>query len=101
MEVIEQLNIEFLSTAWFYIGIAVVAFGIMWIKDQDHNIHKRWYMPLALGLSFAIAVILVLLLPEYSWSTVFIHAPLIYVGQHFLGDQVIKRVEKKFKEFKV
>ena len=100
MGMIEQLNIEFLSTPWFYICVAVVTLAMKWFKDQDEKIHKRWYMPAALAGSFLLAVLLVLMVQEYTWATVFIHGSLIYIGQHFLGDQVLKRIEGHFKEGK-
>ena len=98
LTMIEQLNIEFVSTPWFYVCVALVALALNWFKDQDEKIHKRWYMPAALGGSFLLAVLLVFIIQDYTWTTVFIHGSLIYIGQHFVGDQILKRFENKIKE---
>jgi len=91
------MNIEFLSTPWFYVCVGVVAVLLKWFRNQDKKMHKRWYMPTALITSYVLAAVLVFIVEDYAWDTIFLHGSLIYVGQHLFGDQVLKRFEKDTK----
>ena len=96
----EQFGSEFLTSGWFYLCVAVVSLVLHWFKEQDNKVHKRWYMPIALGGSFLLSVVLVGIVPEYGWSSIFLHGASIYIGQHVMGDQVLKRIEDHFKDGK-
>lgn len=97
MTMIEQLDIPFLNSPWFYLAVLIVAFLMKAVKDKDMKIHKRWYMPIAAVLSLGASVLVVLFVKDYGWSSLVIQTVSVYFGQHLFGDQIIKRFEKKVK----
>lgn len=96
LSVVEKLDIPFLQSPWFYIAVLAVALIMKAAKDKDMKLHKRWYMPLAAALSLAASAGVILMVPEYTWGSIVIQTVCIYFGQHFFGDQIIKRFEKRF-----
>lgn len=95
MTLIEQLDIPFLETPWFYVAVLIVAFIMKAVKDADMKIHKRWYMPAAAILSLAVSAAVIFFVKDFGWSSLAVQTVCIYFGQHLFGDQIIKRFEKK------
>ncbi len=93
-EIVQAVNNPFLATIWFYLAVAAVTMFMKWFKDQDHKVHKRWYLPIALGSSYVLAVLLVIMVTSITWAMVIENGLFIFIGQLIIGDQVVKRFEK-------
>ncbi len=93
-EIVKNLDVPFLTSIWFYLAVLAVTVFMKWFKDQDHKVHKRWYLPIALGASYVIAAVIIVITP-IGWVAIIENGIFVFIGQLIIGDQVVKRFEKQ------
>lgn len=96
--ILEQLNIPFIQSVWFWLGLLIMSGVMEAIKDKDFKVHKRWYSPIALVLSIAASAIIILINTSYVWSDMVVQVIALYFGQQYIGDQLLKRFKNKDKD---
>lgn len=88
------MNIDYFI--WIIIGIVVVMEAFMELIKFNDPLKKlkRWYAAIAMALAIGLSGVCYLAaLFKGVWALVFVVGLIAYAIQHFMGDQIVKRIK--------